>query len=167
MRNVCLFAIIYRLHRLWRWSPNSHAWHHKSRSWKITPIKWATIYSHSSWLWALSCAFSNSFRIVWWFTEQLMWVNDLNVHPFRKVISLLSPQQTTREVSVWLAINLCTIIYVFIITVFIYDMLVVHESYIEFSNVLILEGFLFITNGKRHSAFIWRSTAHWTWILCS
>ncbi|XP_055312235.1 uncharacterized protein LOC129574357 [Sitodiplosis mosellana] len=55
-------------------------------------------------------------------------------------------KQTTREVAVWLAINLCTIIYVFIIMVFIYDLLANHDSIVEHRDILSFEAFLFIVN---------------------
>lgn len=57
-------------------------------------------------------------------------------------------QQTTREVSVWLSINLCVIIYVFMIIVFLIDLLVLHETNIQQTYVFVLEGSLVIINGK-------------------
>ncbi|XP_031631211.1 uncharacterized protein LOC116345718 [Contarinia nasturtii] len=55
-------------------------------------------------------------------------------------------KQTTREVSVWLAINLCTIIYLFITLVFIYDLLAVHKSNMDHQEVVILIVFLLTSN---------------------
>lgn len=99
---------------------------------------WLEILDHSFWF--------ISSDTVWTQLKSLLLSFEWN--QFSNCISVSIFQQITREVSVWLAINLCTIIYVFIIMVFIYDLLVGHETTVQFYHTLILEAFLFIVNGK-------------------
>lgn len=168
MFNYCfVFAslFVFFFFRSWPWPHcccNSLHWPNRHRSWKTMRIKWATICSRLWLSWALWCAFSSYCPIACWFTVPNKWViPPKQTQRLRKCSKLtimftlvfcLFPdsvlQESQREVSVWLAINLCTIIYVFLIVVFVYDLLVDHETYMAFSNVCILELVLFIADGK-------------------
>lgn len=57
-------------------------------------------------------------------------------------------QQTTKEVSVWLIINLCAILYIFANMVFLYVLLVGHETLIHKNTVLWIEVTIFMWNGE-------------------
>lgn len=177
----CFCSILLNF-RSWPWPRcccNPLHWPSKHKSWKIPTIAWATICFHLLQSWASLFAFSSSCPTAFWFTEPKKWENRTPKKPqfqmasdvwfdlfcsvfvsFHFIFGGLCDQndgktyiqESTREVSVWLAINLCTIIYVLLIIVFVYDLLVGHETYMEFANVCILELILFSIDGKRSLA---------------
>lgn len=51
----------------------------------------------------------------------------------------LFPQQTTNEVSVWLIINLCSVLYSFVSMVFIYVLFVLHDTTLDRKDVFLIE----------------------------
>lgn len=69
---------------------------------------------------------------------------------------ILYKQRTTREVSVWLTINLCNIIYTFISIVFLHILLIEHETTLQSSTAYTIEGSIFVINGKKSSQMIKR-----------
>lgn len=56
-------------------------------------------------------------------------------------------QQTTNEVSVWLIINLCSVLYSFVSMVFIYILFMEHDTTLDRKDVLLIESVLCIING--------------------
>lgn len=82
------------------------------------------------------------------------------VFAMRVILNNIFLQQTTREVSLWLAINLCVIIYVFIIMVFIYWLF--SQTHVPNNYRHGLIGLLLILNGK-----FWAETACFDWIFSS
>lgn len=63
-------------------------------------------------------------------------------------------QQTTKEVSVWLIINLCAILYIFANMVFLYVLLVGHDTFIDKNTVLWIEATIFMWNGECKFSYI-------------
>lgn len=71
------------------------------------------------------------------------------IHQFdRMVVYFLIPQQTTNEVSVWLIINLCSVLYSFVSMVFIYILFVEHDTTLDRKDVFFIELALGILNGR-------------------
>lgn len=65
--------------------------------------------------------------------------------------AFLPVQQTTKEISVWLTVNLCTILYICITMVFMYTLLVAHESIFDHDTVLFFESLLLAVNGNNNT----------------
>lgn len=57
------------------------------------------------------------------------------------------PQQTTNEISVWLVINLCSVLYWFLSMAFIYILFMGHDTTYDATDVLLIELVIGLING--------------------
>lgn len=76
------------------------------------------------------------------------WIRRIICRFDRVVVYFLIPQQTTNEVSVWLIINLCSVLYSFVSMVFIYILFVEHDTTLDRKDVFVIELVLGIINGR-------------------